>query len=1130
MEDFEYSVEICDRDWDCFFAECEECNLLPPTLAGVDDSGMSDSDTGSILAKRKFDLTASFSEADGSIDSPPDCEGSPVDRYLSKRGIGGMESILSGSEEDIHLQSVNMFFETMKSLTEAAKGVEQSQVKGGKSRDAKQLEQELCSGGKRASSQCLPKSISRMNSVPIRMETACDKESAEPVDTVSNRNTGEKPQPESNICLEAAASSLQPHLFVREEVCRETGVNDVTPQHPSESPSSVVGSEATSYSDDLRKTETSLVDVNQQDLRQSTHTESLETARWKQDQNLDSSRFDATNKLMSQESSPSASVKRKRRKKRRLSFEPAEEQPTWRGALSSPEEFFYKPQTHGITSATERKVDLPLSIPSHGNPDDWSPGSRERVAQEAESSTEKNSTNEKIPGQSGDGSRSELRNSADVSTSLKRCNQLQFDHRSETAGCLSERTSDQNTKNADAGNQSLRGCSDQLSLNAHPDKSEPVLLSVDSSDPTVEVGQSGTQSAAKTVRAEEGGNPGADKHTLCQKAAEAPQQLEVGCHSADRSSFTLESSRPPPAELHRTDVLPPDMEPQRFHTTATTSGAHGTGSERISEDFLSQRPSGQETGRPSGDKHQTANEQREMLCTDPSGPKDVTSESSSFSRDTGSAKTLSNDKIPDVSGSAVCQSDSICQGQHTTLTLTAHEASGSESKHPAGVSEVTASAAACRSLKAPDSKHSAFAMSSFWNEMEKLTINDILGLRMMRKGDGPSPPSPSQECETDMAYSSCFPQEEESKPVQSCEDIVIHSESAESHTNAVLDVGGVTWECEPCPLGARYDISQTMRSATVRDSCKSLRRISKNISVKNLRALESESLRYAWKGQTLQTIEEGEKVEGHKEVKAMEPADSSRISLTDLFQHLFKGKQSSSSRTATHDTADVGAEGTSVPEMYDHFFSEFDTDSFFYPLIPVNPDRELPVGSSTSTHLQFPEAYDHFFAISSSDDSSDEDEEETRGPLRVVTRFSQRENAVSTDIYDNFFTDNDVRQNFFWKTTLSFRNISFSASTVDKRRLSPDRKSGRSCQRAICPLSTSANPNVMLPDARFHHLEERNARPERLQLPSYQDVHMADSNPSKSCGLLSTVGKMVLLSRCSRKEGFTKIKAIFFSL
>lgn len=121
MEDFEYSVDICDRDWECFFAQCEECNVLPPSLAGLEDSGMSDmEDLGAVLAKRvqKADPKAGFLEEDLPVDGPPVCEGSLEELYLSKHVLGGMESVLSGSEEDIHLQSVNIFFERMKSLTD----------------------------------------------------------------------------------------------------------------------------------------------------------------------------------------------------------------------------------------------------------------------------------------------------------------------------------------------------------------------------------------------------------------------------------------------------------------------------------------------------------------------------------------------------------------------------------------------------------------------------------------------------------------------------------------------------------------------------------------------------------------------------------------------------------------------------------------------------------------------------------------------------------------------------------------------------------------------------------------------------------------------------------------------------
>ncbi|KAG5838797.1 hypothetical protein ANANG_G00227410 [Anguilla anguilla] len=52
MDDFDYSVQISERDWDLFFQECEECDLLPPAVAGPDDSGTSDADDGASSRSR----------------------------------------------------------------------------------------------------------------------------------------------------------------------------------------------------------------------------------------------------------------------------------------------------------------------------------------------------------------------------------------------------------------------------------------------------------------------------------------------------------------------------------------------------------------------------------------------------------------------------------------------------------------------------------------------------------------------------------------------------------------------------------------------------------------------------------------------------------------------------------------------------------------------------------------------------------------------------------------------------------------------------------------------------------------------------------------------------------------------
>ncbi|XP_065141920.1 uncharacterized protein perm1a [Paramisgurnus dabryanus] len=114
MDDFDYSLHISDQDWDTFYQECEACNLLSPGLASREDSGMSDIDE---MGSHLLDLTRLPASAEADLDGPPDCEGLPVDNYLSKYGIRSPEQVLSGSEEDLNLQTVNLFFEQLKSVT-----------------------------------------------------------------------------------------------------------------------------------------------------------------------------------------------------------------------------------------------------------------------------------------------------------------------------------------------------------------------------------------------------------------------------------------------------------------------------------------------------------------------------------------------------------------------------------------------------------------------------------------------------------------------------------------------------------------------------------------------------------------------------------------------------------------------------------------------------------------------------------------------------------------------------------------------------------------------------------------------------------------------------------------------------
>ncbi|XP_073326901.1 uncharacterized protein perm1a isoform X2 [Pagrus major] len=175
-------------------------------------------------------------------------------------------------------------------------------------------------------------------------------------------------------------------------------------------------------------------------------------------------------------------------------------------------------------------------------------------------------------------------------------------------------------------------------------------------------------------------------------------------------------------------------------------------------------------------------------------------------------------------------------------------------------------------------------------------------------------------------------------------------------------------------------------------------------------------------------------------------------------------------------------------------------------------DELVPVFSysrSANRNLQYPEAYDHFFASSSSDDSSVEsDEEDICGPVKVVNRLSRTSSAskICTDAYDNFFTDGDLNQNFFWRNTFSFRNIGLAGSTGQTQTLSnslvPVRPSGRSLQRTGHVVNALGNQDVGFPDPLLYHLEDRISRQLAQQPFRYEDLQTAVSNPRLDASFL----------------------------
>ncbi|XP_047465388.1 PGC-1 and ERR-induced regulator in muscle protein 1 [Mugil cephalus] len=1249
MEDFEYSVEISDRDWQCFFAECEECNILPPSLAGLDDSGMSDiDDAGSILAKKaqREDPTAGLSVAERPIDGPPDCEGTPVEHYLSEHGIGGMENVLSGSEEDIHLQTVNMFFERLKSLTEA----EPSQGRLGKS-----SKEEQCNDGQQASGSVSPKNIPKSNSLPDTAEKTAGQQNVRPVDTTRNLNTMKKfhsfPEPTAAVLSTNKPAVIE--LFIREEGSTETRINEATQQNHSHD-SAVRVSAGTTPHDNSVETRTTPDDNKLGGVLTSqfiltkdviSNPEVVTNVSGRDEHPTHLLRLDATstNKARSQESSPSASVKRKRRKKRRLSMEPGESGHGYERPISDSEEERYSLRGASFDdinsfypSEPQQNFTPPLSpfstssnFPLNVSDKDMkvnhlfsSALSRDGkyqnlpecvVRQKKYMGSENTLTNSRSVTPMGHTDVNEDR-SDNVETSVQPPCKIQVE---ESAGLkeypdkcsltecvtvksdLTREIQRQDIKSdcleqSDQINHSDIGCESEKCRAAEV-KSITHSVLQESNAPAVEVGQNDRLSTAKSVLAEEAGNSGRDERTLRQNEAEPRQQLETECHSAGQYSSTLEITQFPPSATPGIACDAINTKPKRFKPTvgpfldevsnevaqpsltsidcinSSSDKSHLLKSLYSSEinhtAEQNERPAEVQTSseleissseidtNAERDELEASTETKSSLSDLLTSHSDITHVSSCCTLDTESVTSLSNGNFTDMSTSfcsSVSEQETGGKGESKEIIVAKQkdetDSQGGDStsgprSHPESKCDLLAGAEEAVTTSKAEPKpekalNSVFAMSSFWNEMEKLTINDILGLRMSSKTPPPCSLPPLQEREeADTTDSSGLTQINESKP----EPIGKDSSSSVpdpggSSLDSVIAVNpsssrGVMWESEPVPdiypenmmLTSVTDASQPVLSETTQTR---LRKISKNVSVRNLHALDSESFGHARKCEALQALDEGdsEKVEYFDEgsvprqdkgVDSSSLYDSYRISLSDIFQYLFGGKQSVPSPPPTDNTTPVYIDGTSVPETYEHFFSEFDTESFFYPLTTSDDkdkDKRIPIFScsrAANRNLQYPEAYDYFFASSSSDDSSPEsDDEDSHGPVRVVTRFTRKASSthISGDIYENFFTDSDLRQDLFWKTTFSFRNINLTASTVqregsDSLSLVSVRQSSTYHQRRV-PLNALGNQDVMLPDPLLYYLEERISKQLAQQPFRYEDLQTIVSNPRLDASFL----------------------------
>ncbi|RVE70468.1 hypothetical protein OJAV_G00064350 [Oryzias javanicus] len=1169
MEDFEYSVEICDRDWERFFAECEECNLLHPSLAGVDDSGMSDlDDRGSILAKKaqRVNSTPGDSTSVPLNDGAPFSVASHVESSLCKHGTIGVQSVLSDSEEDTHLQSVNIFFERLKGLTEP--GPSQARVEN--NREATQKE-ERSDDGQRARGTPLPKNFPELNPLPSRGETAVGKETTKPVNAIGGMSTIKKLEAESDISSEPGAcsnlefktcKSTKTPLFITEEVDAKTRVNEVTHWNPPQF------STETSLSNSMEE-DTNLNDATLEDLPTS-QVVLRKKCSMKGDQ------------TPVRESSPSASIKRKRRKKKRLSMEGGDGGKTCeRQVVSDSESETYTTREETTLCLLGKSFNDPQSSPLYPILPCSEDGSLKEVEIElchsepprdglyqqlqrkqktctATSLAENNSTDcwlvtpleqrngsvistasqgpvKESPGLNG---HSWLQNAVPGVTDSSQ-------HHKQDLNTSTLHLSDK-TKMSGLENQGSTQC-------FAPAEVETVgsLSAAKSCVTAVEVGQKCEVSAAKTLLAQETGNFGSDEKMLRQN--EPQQRLENDSHRFN--STTLEIPLFSPSAItdinsHHEESSPLQTKtcPVKVKTSSEGISANLTqpntdlsphlnclfksssssdtnqksdfaleaktsnilaGDSTKSEQFLSEDPNTLDL------RINNLKETNSPLMKDlPINSSDISNVSSCSSLDTESVGSFTNGNLTETS-TGNKSGDQVEKKLQILSDCKEIDMTGEPTKHPVcnSMAKTQDAVHASKPTGETESKeNSVFAMSSFWSEMEKLTINDILGLRRIGRSAPTTFLPPVQEKEE--IDSSVFTDMDE-----------LRQEKITENSSSMYSPRGVTWESEPVmqdasiyPKAMLELVTDTSESLFTEMPQESLKKISKTITVHNLQALESETCSFSHKGDILEPLKES--IEDFRVDSALKKnvntrpfSESYSISLPDIFHCLFGEKPSTPSQSAADEGSTFCYDGNSVPETYDHFFSEFDTESFFSPLTTAEEkakDKPVTIFSyprSSSRNINFPEAYEYFYASSSSDDSSVEsDEEDYFGPVKVVSRYSQRPSLtpVSTDPYDDFFTENDLKQNFFSLRSLSFRNVNFRASQSQKQEsyamsLVPEKHSDTSTTREAPPIVPQENQDLRSSDPRLYELISR--QPEQLPL-SYEDFQMTVVNPRLDASLL----------------------------
>ncbi|NXE01100.1 PERM1 protein, partial [Chaetorhynchus papuensis] len=111
MDNFEYSIQLNDREWAEFFQASEECSLAPASLATAEEQCLSDIEQGDASGRDCPCGTAGPGSEPAAGTGSPAPRGVPADTSLRRpeRGHLSRPELLSGSEDEAELGSVGRF-------------------------------------------------------------------------------------------------------------------------------------------------------------------------------------------------------------------------------------------------------------------------------------------------------------------------------------------------------------------------------------------------------------------------------------------------------------------------------------------------------------------------------------------------------------------------------------------------------------------------------------------------------------------------------------------------------------------------------------------------------------------------------------------------------------------------------------------------------------------------------------------------------------------------------------------------------------------------------------------------------------------------------------------------------------